>query len=49
MPVKIKPIKIKENKNPYELIYYDCKMTKKQIDINNIKFWNWEYKHGNLK
>ena len=49
MTVKIKPIKGKEDKNPYNLIYWDSKMSQKQVDENNLKFWNWEYINGNLK
>ena len=49
MTVKIKPIKGKEDKNPYKLIYWDSKMSQKQVDENNLKFWNWEYINGNLK
>lgn len=51
MPLIIKLIKSKDKKmkNPYELIYWDINKSQKQIDINNIKFWNWEYKNGNLK
>ena len=49
MTVQIKPIKVKEDKNPYNLIYWDSKMSQKQVDENNLKFWNWEYINGNLK
>lgn len=37
-----------EQKNPYKLIWYSSKLSKKKIAKNNAKFWNWELQYGLL-
>ena len=36
-------------KNPYNLVWYDSKMSKNQIKKNNTKYWEWEIKYNNFK
>lgn len=42
-----KPIeKETKSKNPYSLIWYNSKMSQKQIEKNNAKYWEWEAKYS---
>ncbi len=40
---------MEKKKNPYTLIWWDSKMTQKQIEQNNTKFWEWEIKYNGFK
>lgn len=32
--------------NPFALIWYNSKMTQKQVEKNNMRYWKWEIKYN---
>lgn len=32
--------------NPYKLIWFNFRMSQKQVDENNAKYWLWEMEHN---